>query len=58
MKAYLQAGVSVVWVVDPYDKHMTVHRRGVTPVIFGQGQDFTGDPELPGLAFTIDEVFE
>lgn len=58
VKAYLTAGVKLVWVVDPYDHTVTVHRRGTPPVMFVTGQTIDGDPDLPGLQVPIDELFE
>jgi Uma2 family endonuclease len=58
VKAFLAAGVKQVWVVDPYDHTLTVHRPGTPPVMFTSGKTFHADPDLPGLAVHIDEVFE
>lgn len=58
VKAYLQAGVKVVWIVDPYDRTVTVYRPQTPPTMFAEGQDLNDDPNLPGLTVSIDEVFE
>lgn len=54
--AYLDAG-SVVWLVDPDLRTVTVHRFQKPPAIFGMGQILTGGPELPGFSTPVHELF-
>ena len=56
--AYLNAGVSLVWEVNPKYKAVTVHRPGKPPELFNVTQDLTAEPFLPGLRIPVAEVFE
>jgi Uma2 family endonuclease len=58
VKVYLAAGVKLVWIVDPYQCTLTVHRPEGPVQVFVRGQEVSGEPYLPGLAFRVDEVFE
>ncbi len=58
VKAYLQAGVKLVWVVDPYDRTVTVHRPSKPPEMLVTGQAIEGGSDVPGLSVAIDETFE
>jgi Uma2 family endonuclease len=54
--AYLAAGTSVVFVVDPPKRTVIAHsREGVAR--FGPG-DVVLHPTMPGFAYAIDEMFE
>ena len=54
---YRQAGVPVVWVIDPYDRSVTVYRGG-KPVLFNADQELPGEPELPGFRVPVARLFE
>ena len=55
---YLDCGVKLVWVLDPYDDTVTVYRPGQKPVSFNTDQELSGDPELPGFRCRVAEIFE
>jgi Uma2 family endonuclease len=55
---YLDCGVNVVWVVDPYFETVVVHRPGRNPETFNADQELTGDPDLPGFRCRVADVFE
>ena len=55
---YQKAGVAIVWVVDPYDQTVKVHRAGVKPALFNADQELTGEPQLPGLRIPVARLFE
>lgn len=57
IRAYLQAGVRLVWIVDPDLETLTIHRPGAKPEILSGDQEFRGDPHLPGLKFQVQELF-
>lgn len=54
---YLEAGVPLVWIIDPYDRTVQVYRPGQPPGLFNERQQLTGEPELPGFAVTVGELF-
>ncbi len=57
IRAYLEAGVRQVWMVDTDFHTITVHRAGVDPCLFGSSQTITGDPELPGFSEPVSSFF-
>ncbi|MBL8799378.1 MAG: Uma2 family endonuclease [Planctomycetia bacterium] len=54
---YLDAGVLMVWLVNPYDHTVVVHRPGLAPEMFNQRQELSGDPHMPGLRVPVAEIF-
>jgi Uma2 family endonuclease len=57
IRLYLEAG-SVVWVIDPDLRHVTVYRPGEEEVFFNARQELTGDPYLPGFRVSVARLFE
>lgn len=55
--AYLDAGVPLVWVIDPYDRTVTAYRPGAEPVLFNAAQELTAEPHLPGFAVAVRRLF-
>ena len=55
--AYLSASVAHVWVVNTRYRTVTVYRPGVPPVLRNETDDLTAEPELPGFAVPVAEVF-
>jgi Uma2 family endonuclease len=54
---YLQAG-TVVWVVNPYFRSVSVHRPGQPPRTLNVDEELSGDPELPGFRVPVGEIFD
>jgi Uma2 family endonuclease len=54
--AWLDAGVRLVWVVDPENRTVTVHRPGGTTVLRGRDQ-LSGEDVLPGFALPLEELW-
>lgn len=54
---YLEAGVALVWIIDPHDRTVTVYRPGHEPELFNALRELTGDPYLPGFRIAIAELF-
>jgi Uma2 family endonuclease len=54
---YLQAGVRLVWVVDPHDRTVLIYRPGAEPELVNVRQELTGDPHLPGFAVPVAQLF-
>ncbi|MHB2017114.1 MAG: Uma2 family endonuclease [Candidatus Xenobia bacterium] len=53
---YLDAGVSLVWIVDPIARNVTVHRPVGRPVVVST-DGVLEDPILPGFALSLTELF-
>jgi Uma2 family endonuclease len=53
---YLEVG-TVVWVVDPDFRTVTVHRAGHEAEAFNANQELSGEPELPGFRVRVAEFF-
>jgi len=58
IEEYLECGVKLVWIVDPYAETVTVYRPRHEPVLFNRTQELSGDPELPGFRCRVAEIFE
>ena len=57
IEAYLQAGVALVWRVEPALKFLTVFRPDSVPRAYGLGDELTAEPHLPGFRVTVAEIF-
>lgn len=54
---YLQAGVALVWVIDPHDRTITIYRPGTEPELVNLRQELSGDPHLPGFRISVAQIF-
>jgi Uma2 family endonuclease len=54
---YLQAGVALVWVIDPHDRTVTIYRPGQEPELVNVRQELSGDPQLPGFHIAVAQLF-
>jgi Uma2 family endonuclease len=57
LRTLRDAGVPVVWLLDPYLRTVGVHRPGRPPTLLNETQDLTGDPELPGFRVPVARLF-
>lgn len=57
VREYLDAGVTVVWVVDPPERSVMVYRRGGPVERLQEGDQLNGDPVLPGFAVRVGDLF-
>lgn len=55
---YMDCGVQLLWIVDPYDETVAVYRPGAKTVLYNSDHEITGDPELPGFRCRVAEIFE
>ena len=55
---YLQAGVRLVWCVEPTFSTITVYRPDAEPVSFNLHDELTSEPHLPGFRVAVAEIFE
>lgn len=58
LSAYLEAGVPLVWIVNPYQHTVTVHTPDSEPVLFNVNQDLMAEPHLPGFRVPVRRLFE
>ena len=58
IEEYLDCGVKVVWIADPYTETVAVYRPGQEPKHFTRSDELPGDPELPGFRCRVAEIFE
>jgi Uma2 family endonuclease len=54
---FLQRGVAVVWVIDPENRTATVLLPNQLPQVLEEGDEITGAPAFPDLAFRVAELF-
>jgi Uma2 family endonuclease len=55
--AYLAAGVRVVWVADPVERTIVVHRSGTKPNVYKESDSITMDEVIPGFRLKVAEAF-
>lgn len=54
---YLEAGVLIVWLVEPVFGTITVYRPDAEPEFFNKSQEITAEPQLPGFRVAVAEIF-
>jgi Uma2 family endonuclease len=54
---YLQAGTSLVWLVNPTTRKVMVFRSEMDPVTLGESDTLDGGDVLPGFSVPIAEIF-
>jgi Uma2 family endonuclease len=54
---YLDAGVKVVWLIDPHDRTVTIYRKDNEPELVNAKQELSGEPELPGFRVAVVKLF-
>ena len=57
IRAYLKAGVPLVWVVDPSFRTVIVYRPDGEPELFNVHQELSGGPHLPGFRTAVAGIF-
>lgn len=57
IREYLRSGVTEVWVIDPEQRSVTVHRSESAPLNFDGDDDLTRPELLPGFSFRVSELF-
>ena len=57
VRDWLAAGCTVVWVVDPSDQTVTIHRREAAAQLLGPSDRLNGGEVLPGFQLPVDEIF-
>ena len=54
---WLEAGVRLLWLVDPPAHTVTVYEPGREPRVIGVGDELDGEPVLPGFRLAMADLF-
>jgi Uma2 family endonuclease len=54
---WLQAGAQMVWVVDPSNRQVSVHRPHQSVRVYGEADTLSGEDVLPGFECKVSEIF-
>lgn len=55
--AFQNAGVPIVWVVNPHRKTVTIYRPDAEPKLLNDQQELSGEPHLLGFRVTVRNLF-
>ncbi len=55
---HLNAGVPLLWYVNPYDCTIIIYRLGTQPELVNTDHELTAEPHLPGFRVAVKEIFE
>ena len=55
MHDYVDHGATLGWLIDPFRRRVHVYRPNADPVVLGDPEIISGDPELPGFNFNVRE---
>ncbi len=53
MEEWIDYGVELGWLIDPFLRQVHIYRPGATPVVLDDPETVSGDPELPGFVFNV-----
>lgn len=57
VRGCLDAGVQLVWIVEPIFRTVTVYRPGAEPEMLNTDEELVGDPHMPGLRIRVAGIF-
>lgn len=57
VRAYIDAGVQVVWVVNPWLRTVEVFRADGHRALLSDGESLRGDPLVPGFSVDLSRIF-
>lgn len=57
IRLWLEAGVQVVWDLDPERRTLTVYRAGAGPLVLAEEDTLTEPALLPGFSLALTQVF-
>lgn len=57
-KQWLNAGVRIVWELDPTTRRLTVYRNGSVPRVLGEDDAVDGEDVLPGFTLLLRRLFQ
>ena len=56
--AYLAARVSIIWIIDPYRRTITVHQPDCEPRFFNIRDELSAEPHLSGFRIPVAQLFQ
>ncbi len=57
VQEWLDSGAQVVWLATPFNRQVTVYRRGVRPRLLTDGDLLDGEDVLPGFSVEVSRLF-
>jgi Uma2 family endonuclease len=57
MSEYIENGVSLGWLIDPYKRKVYVYRRDEEVVVLNHPNAISGDPLLPGFELNLTKLW-
>ena len=57
MLEWLNAGAALVWVVNPRQRTVTVHRQGGTATLLTISDVLDGEQVVPGFSIRVAQIF-
>jgi Uma2 family endonuclease len=54
---WLNAGVQMLWIADPFRRTVTIYQPGRDPVLLGERAILEGDPVVQGFRCAVAEIF-
>jgi Uma2 family endonuclease len=54
---WLNAGVRMLWIVDPFRRTVTIYQPELDPVLLGERATLQADPIVPGFRCPVAEIF-
>jgi Uma2 family endonuclease len=57
VEAWLAAGTSAVWIVDPKLRKVMTYQPAAAAKIYSIGETLIGDPVVPGFSCPVDRIF-
>ena len=57
ISVYLEVGIPLVWIVNPYDHTVRIYRPGTEPEMVNLRQELSADPILPGFRVAVAKLF-
>lgn len=57
IEEYLECGVKLVWIVNPYTETVAVYRADRKPELVNADEELSGEPFLPGFRCPVYQIF-
>ncbi len=57
VQLYLAAGTTLVWLIDPNERTVTVFRAGRQPIVLDHEAELSGEDIFPGFSISVAQIF-